>query len=209
MLVRTSFRAAAATRLSWPGQGMSRRFGWFQALARLSLVTLGASMLSGCLVDDPPPYVAPRQTPPRLDYSSAFPGMDQVIVSKSNELIDFNMPVTSEDAGDDLSAILLLDYRGDGTGFDPLNFATLRASTLDDKDRVIKLPWTVRSPLAAGCHRITLRVTHSLNVGERSDQVIDKADLAEAYWFANINVDPEDANSLVNCPQASIGVEQP
>jgi hypothetical protein len=209
MLVLVRSRAAAATRLSWPGPGVSRRFGWFRALARLSLVTAALSMLSGCLVDDPPPYVPPRQTPPRLDYSSALPGLDQVIVSKSNEVIDFRMPVTSEDAGDDLSAVLLLDYRGDGTGFDPLYFLSLRASTLDDTKRVFKMPWTVRSPLAAGCHRITLRVTHSRNVGERADQVIDKADLAEAFWFANINVDPEDANSLVDCPQASIGVVQP
>ena len=164
-------------------------------------------MLSGCLVDDPPPYVPPAKTPPRLDYSGALPGLDQIIVSRSNEVIDFRMPVTSEDAGDDLSAILLLDYRGDNT-FDPIYPVTLRASTLDDNKRVIKMPWTVRPFLPAGCHRITLRVTHSSNVGERADQVIDKADLAEAFWFANINVDPEDANTLVDCPQATTGVPQ-
>jgi hypothetical protein len=208
MLLRVSFRAAAATRLSCPGQGVSRRFGWFRALARLSLSTAALSMLSGCLVDDPPPYVPPSKTPPRLDYSAALPGLDQVIVAKSDEVIDFRMPVTSEDAGDDLSAILLLNYRGDGTNWDPIYPGGLRASTLDDKTRVIKMPWRVRSSLEAGCYRITLRVTHSSNVGERADLVIDKADLAEAFWFANINVKPEDANTLVNCPQASVGAGQ-
>jgi len=165
-------------------------------------------MLSGCLVDDPPPFVAPRQTAPRLDYTKAFPGLDQVIVKNSGDLIKFEIPVSSEDAGDELFAILLFDYAGEGTGADPLNNGRLPASTLDDPNpRVFSLPWTVRKGIDPGCHRITLRVTHFKNTV--SAEVIDKKDLAEAYWFANINVSPENANSLVNCPQASTGSSTP
>jgi hypothetical protein len=164
-------------------------------------------MLSGCLVDDPPPFIAPQKTAPRLDYSKALPGLDQIIIKNSGELIPFSIPVASEDAGDPLVAQLLFDYAGDGSNPDFLRPANLPASTLDDqKERVLKLPWKVRDGVARGCHRFTLRVTHQSNVKPGEPELaIDKADQAEAFWFANINVAPDDAGSLVDCPTASTG----
>lgn len=196
----------AATRLSWLGQLFPLPRAWFRGLARLSLGAAAVSMLSGCLVDDPPPYIAPQRTPPRLDYSKATPGLDQLIVKNSGELIEFKIPVASEDAGDPLAANLLLDYGGDGTMADFLRPGTMPASTLSDPNpRVFSLPWTVRPALAPGCHRFTLRVTHASNVDlDRPELAIDKSDLAEAFWFANINVAPENAGSLVNCPTGGV-----
>jgi hypothetical protein len=166
-------------------------------------------MLSGCLVDDPPPFIAPRQTPPRFDYTKASPGLDQVLVTNFPDLNTFEMPVTSEDAGEALSAALILDF--DGLVGVPLTpGAYLPPSTLADTSRrVFSLPWRVTPQMAPGCHRITLRVTHVGNTGTTIFDVIDKNDLAEAYWFANINVTPENAGSLVNCPQASTGGDSP
>jgi hypothetical protein len=71
------------------------------------------------------------------------------------------------------------------------------------------LKWKVIKQIEPGCHRITLRVTHVGNIGATNADVLDKADLAEAYWFANINVTPENAGSLVKCPQASTGGDSP
>jgi hypothetical protein len=203
MLVWVPFRAAAATRLSCPGQGISRRFGWFQALARLSLVTAALSMLSGCLVDDPPPYAAPKKTRPRLEYAKALPSLKQVIVANSGDLVKFEVPVTSEDVGQELYALLFLDEV----------LATLPgrlpASTLDDpNERKVSLTWGVPSKDAVkpGCHRMVLRVTHFSNIiPGKSNELFDKDDLDEVYWFANLNVTPENANSLVSCPQAGVG----
>lgn len=197
-----SFPRRSTTRLSWFGARILRCASRFADLARLSLVLAGTSMLSGCLVDDPPPFVAPRKTAPRLDHRSALPGMDQVIVTKAGELIPFSIPVTSEDAGDPLAANLLLDYAGDGSVPDFLRPASLPPSTLDATEpRVIKVPWKVREGVPPGCHRFTLRVTHQSNVNKDAPELaIDKADQAEAYWFANINVDPEDSGLLVDCP---------
>lgn len=165
-------------------------------------------MLSGCLVDDPPPYVAPQKTAPRLDTNNARPGNDQIIVRNSGEPIEFKVPVASEDAGDPLYWNLLFDYGGDGTVPDFVFSTPMPPSTLDDDEREFKLSWTVRKGIAPGCHRFTLRVTHLSNVNaEHPEQAIDKADLAQAFWFANINVKPEDANSLLDCPQASVGAD--
>lgn len=164
-------------------------------------------MLPACLIDDPPPYAAPKQTPPRLDLTQANPPLDQLIIKNSGEVVNFQMPVTSEDAGQALEAILLLDYGGDGSVPDFLYLAPLPASTLDDPEpRVFNLLWTVRKGVTPGCHRVTLRVTHFANIDQaKPAEVVNKKDLAEAYWFANINVTPEKANSLVDCPQASVG----
>lgn len=177
------------------------------ALARLSLGVAAISMSSGCLVEDPPPFVAPQKTAPRLDYSKATPGLDQVIVRNSGESLEFRVPVKSEDAGDGLVGNLLLDYAGEGTAITPLGFATVSASTLDDRDeRVLKTTITILPKTSPGCHRITLRVTHFSNLAPGNPyQLIDKSDLAEAFWFANINVSPETAGMLVDCPMGSSG----
>jgi hypothetical protein len=207
MMSATAFLARSTTRLSWLGAHFSSLFGQFHGLARLSLAAVLLSMVSGCLVDDPPPYVAAKKTAPRLDYSRAQPGLDQIIVKNSGEPIPFSIPVTSEDAGDPLSANMLFDYAGDGSVPDFLRPLPLPASTLDDpEERLFKFQWIVRDGISPGCHRFTLRVTHASNVNlDFPEQAIDKADQAEAFWFANINVDPEDASSLVNCPLATTG----
>jgi len=199
---------SAATCLSWFGARLRLSSAYFQGLARLSLAAATFSMLSGCLVDDPPPYPTAQQTPPRLDYAKASPGLDQVLVTSFPDVVTFEMPVTSEDAGDELVAILRLDY--DGQVGDQVSFGHLPPSTLADTSRrVFSLPWVVPRKLDPGCHRLTLRVTHLRNTDRNFTNVLDTKDLAEAYWFANVNVTPENAGSLVDCPKASSGSDSP
>lgn len=182
----------------------------FPGLAHLSLLLACLGNFSACLVDDPPPYAAPRKTPPRLDTTNAQPLLDQVIVANSGDILEFSVPITSEDAGDDLFGILLLNYAGEGSVPTWLNGIPLPASTLDDPTpRILKLVWTI-APMKAGCHRVTLRVTHTSNLSRvKPVEVNDRSDLAEAYWFANINVDPELANSLMECPLGSARNQSP
>ena len=204
MMFEAASLTRSATRLSWLETRFSGQLARFCGLARRSLVAVSLSMLSGCLVDDPPPLIAPQRTPPRLDYAKASPGLDEVINTKQGETIPFKMPVTSEDAGDGLSALLLFDYDGlDGL---PLTVGSfLPASTLSDTSpRVFIVPWKVNSNIDPGCHRITLRVTHVGNIRTNIFDLVDQSDLAEAYWFANINVTPQNAGSLVKCPGASV-----
>lgn len=201
MTVRVAPFSRSTTRLSRLAARVGRRCSGFYGLARLSLVAVLPSMLPGCLVDDPPPYVAPQQTAPRLDYTEASPGLDQLLVASYPDLITFDMPFTSEDAGEQLYAVLLLDY--DGVEGEQLNSGFFPPSTLADTTRrALSLTWKVQERIVPGCHRFTLRVTHVGNTGT-STNVFDKEDLAEAYWLANLNVTAENANSLVNCPQAS------
>src|SRR5882724_7980968 len=189
------FRSRAATRLSGPALAWASSRP-FLALARLSLLGACVLMLQRCLVDDPAPFPESKQTPPRLDYHNALPLLDQVIFAQNGETLHFSIPVASEDAGDDLSAILVLDYNGGSVG--SLSGEAIRPSTLDDTTRSVSLDWNV-DRVTAGCHRVTLRVTHHANLdGNHGPEVFNTADLAEAYWWANIDADPSLGNALVD-----------
>jgi len=165
--------------------------------SRLPLVA-ALFALPSCLVDDPPAYTAPQRTAPRIVGTHADPPLNKVIVINENETLNFDVPVISEDAGELVSAILLLDY--DGGPFAPIWPANLPPATFDDGERSLHLIWTVGRGMAAGCHRVTLRVSHASNFAS-GYEVIDKTDLDEVYWFANVNVTPQNANVLVGCPR--------
>lgn len=163
-------------------------------------------MLSSCLIEDPPPYTEPQQTPPRLDLRRTVPLIDQIIVRSRGESVPFNVPVASEDAGDDLLAFLLLNYTGEGSAASILASADVPASTLDDNSRVITLNWSIDSRVSRGCQRLTLQVSHSRNVNfDDLPTVLDKSDLAMAVWWANIDLDAGSAGMLTDCPAATEG----
>jgi hypothetical protein len=193
---------AFTTRLSYPLVGFSRR-GLFSALARLSLVAWTASMLSGCLIEDPPPYTQPAKTPPRLDLVRAFPSPDQIIVRNTGDVIPFSIPVVSEDAGDRLQAVLQLDMGSPTLEDDFVTSTKVPASTLDDVSRTLLLEYTVELNDDPGCHRFTVLVSHESNFGD-GPEVVDPTDLAAAHWMANLNPETDGA-TLVNCPNASTG----
>src|SRR5205814_527512 len=110
------------------------------------------------------------------------PRLDQLIITDSGKTVDFSVPVSSEDAGDALYAALFVDF---SPGDDPERSLKLPASTLDEGERTLHLSWRARADIKPGCHRITLLVTHLSNWITGAD-VVNKADLDEAYWFANI-----------------------
>ena len=163
-------------------------------------------MLSSCLIEDPPPYTEPQQTPPRLDLRRAVPLIDQIIVRARGESVPFNVPVASEDAGDDLLAFLLLNYTGESSGAPILASARVPASTLDDTDRVIALDWSIDSRVSRGCQRLTLQVSHVSNMDfDHLPLVFDKSDLAIAVWWANIDLGAGSSAMLTDCPLATGG----
>jgi hypothetical protein len=116
----------------------------------------------------------------------------------------FNVPVTSEDAGELVFGLAYLDYTKVNTPSSRSSFqnlAKLPAGTLDDGPRPFTLNvladpnngWT------PGCHRLTLILTHESNVEIGRSQIIDTPDQAWAVWW--LNVDADDPNVLENCPK--------
>ncbi len=159
-------------------------------------------MLPGCLIDDPPPYQEPQQTPPRISYPNVLPLLSEVIVARAGDTLAFSVPVSSEDAGEGLNAFLFRDYLSDVIY---LASGTLEPSTLEDTQRLpLQFSWRVTG-VPAGCHRLTLRIGHVSSLRTPSFPVSKPADLAEAYWWMNLDVDPALGNTLVKCPLASMG----
>lgn len=160
-------------------------------------------MLSGCLIEDPPPLQKAKQTPPRLDYHGTRPLRNQVLVARAGESIPFTIPVTSEDAGEGLVGYLLLDYMsGNDIGSFMAAPSNLAPSTLDsDAERIFKFDWQV-ARVAAGCHRVTLLAAHTSTLFDLSN-IVDTDDLAVADWWTNVDVTPENADMLQDCPDAS------
>ena len=198
------YRCHAATRLSGPARTRSASSWLFLGLARLSLLGACLLTLQSCLVDDPPPFPESSQTPPRLNYHDAVPPLDQVIVATSQvDTIKFTIPVASEDAGERVVGFLLIDYRGEDTPRIAA-FGSLEPSTLTATDRPpLSLGWQV-SGVTPGCHRLTLRVGHVSSLPEAGfHPTVNATDIAEAYWWMNVDTDPALGNSLTDCPLAS------
>lgn len=197
-------RRVGTTRLSWVSRPTPARSGLFVAMARLSLVLGLTSMLTGCVIEDPPPYTQPRKTAPRLDLLQAVPGIDRVIVVSQSDTnpptVQLTVPVSSEDAGEELTAFLLLNYEDDGTAADSVDDATIRPGTLDEAPRTIELDWTIPSKLI-GCQRLTVIVSHTSNFAVTALAVPrDKADAAKGVWWLNITPAAGSGGAVQPCP---------
>lgn len=179
------------TRLSW-SRASAAHNACRSSLARVSLLAVALALLPGCLVDDPPAHAPPKRTPPRLDYHLAQPSLDLVIVANEPDELTFMIPVASEDAGEGLVAQFFYD-----DSF--LNYQSLPASTLEDRDRYAKFKFLVLDDLL-GCHRFKVRIAHASNLRSGTEPALDVNDLAEVYWWVNLNVAPEDEGVLKDCP---------
>ncbi len=173
----------SATRLSGLAPRLSGISSRFYGLARLSLLLVALSMLSGCLVEDPPLYTEPTQTTPRLVTRLAKPALDRIIIVDKGDPIEFSMPVVSEDVGEEVQALLFVDSFPFNSDTD-----TVPPSTLDDLSRSLKLSYQSLPVIDFGCHRMMMRVSHQSNFDFQTSNgtPIDDADVSEAIWWVNV-----------------------
>jgi hypothetical protein len=190
------------TRLSWWGRLPARNQPAYAVLARLSLLAT-LPVLPSCLVDDPPAYRAPLRTAPRINALRALPRLDEIISYPPNttEGVAFEIPIASEDAGDEVAGRLYVNYIGArSTAIEDI--ATLPPSTLDEGERTMRMNWFPNLDAQPGCYRIILRVSHARNWRGRAE-LIDATDVDEAYWFAKVFVEAPSTATLLDCPDAS------
>jgi hypothetical protein len=174
----------------------------------LSVQSLLALLASGCIVPDAPSYDPPGTTAPLLDAFNAIPSnIYPVLVPVAAAQVEFDVPVRSEDAGDELWVGVYFDY---GTSKQLLHTDTdVSASTLDDPERSIK--FQLRATPLVGCHTLTLLVTHRANTfrlpsGERAPDLQKAAgDLGVATWFLNFQPNESEPTTLPLCPNRAEG----
>src|SRR5690349_20710558 len=112
---RCKYEGPSATALSryrpspWRSTALSR-------LACRSLLLGFVSLFApSCIVADPPEYSSAVQRAPELDLYNASPAILKILEVTANQVVPINVPVRSEDAGEQLVALLFLDYGATAT----------------------------------------------------------------------------------------------
>jgi hypothetical protein len=156
------------------------------------------------LIDDPPAYRAPQRTAPRISTLRVLPRLDELITYQANEteMLDFEIPITSEDAGDEVEANLYKNRVGIGATI--AGRGKLPASTLDEGERILRLQWKPDVTDPPGCYRVIIRVSHARN-WRTTSELFDPSDVDEAYWFAKVYLDAVGSSTVVDrdCPDAT------
>ena len=202
--------AEAATALSGHA-ALGRRRAGIWGLARLSLLSAAIVLLaSSCIVADPPEYQSPVRTRPVLDVYQASPTTSQVLVVNHNDLVKISVPLRSEDAGEQLTGVFLVDYNAGSSGL-LQNVQKIAASTYSNEARAVTLNWTVPSLPIAGCHLLSLIVAHESSFQANPSYVLNAdaaiQDAAIISWWMNVDVKSGPVSTLENCPTQGIPVK--
>lgn len=193
-----------ATRLSYRGLQLC----WVRPVWRLawgSLLLGSMTFLTSCIVADPPQYTNPGQTAPQLNSYLADPPISQVLPVYSNSIgATFSVPVRSEDAGEDLSAVFWEDYGTASPSSRVFNSQRLTAATYGETGRIVtSIPFTVGAT-DRGCHTVSLIVAHINSFLPSNTQKLDpnkaKSDAAILTWWVNVNPSADALNTLNDCP---------
>ena len=169
---------------------------------------------TGCLVSDPPKYEEPGVTPPFLDLIQATPMPGRVIARErgTNATIKFDVPLRSEDNSENLWFALYRNFSIVPNNRPVFGPNKLPPGTFDETDRAIRFDWEIDETVGAGCHQLTLLVSHESTWDfdlHRPHPLRGIGDSAMATWWLNHHAAGQDPNLLLNCPTLSSGIIQP
>jgi len=164
-----------------------------------------ALLAAGCIVADPPDSSDPEKTPPLLLLGQADPPVYQVkglSTKDGSPPLQINVPVRSEDAGDQLLALLFVNWNM-GLEDSAVAKVLVGPSTFDDTDRMISAVWDYTEIPTRGCTQLAMLVTHYTNYDWIHSAYINPSDVAIATWFFNVDDEPLGTNPLSGCPSPS------
>lgn len=156
---------------------------------------------SSCLLLGEPDTTPPTRTRPELRALGPAPTEVYISVATGNAHapIDFTAEVRSEDAGDELETILLIDYGQSnalGTPWldeSPVSLNPSGPATLSDGWRFLKGVWLPQQINVGDpeCHTVTMVVSHQFEETlERAYCPADPEDVARITWFVHLCQDP-------------------
>lgn len=174
-----------------PGTGMSggKRSSflpvrWKRPLARYWLLgVVAACSTMSCIWPEPPDYREPAQTRPHL--LNPIPTNLQVLqVSSGGEPVNFNVKLESEDAGEGLYAVLVLNYLMDG----PLSGLEQTGVYVSAGRSDFSIRWPVPSRAPGACEQLTLIIAH-LSSFDSEDTFLptNDEDVDTLTWWVDIN----------------------
>lgn len=194
-----SWSSESMTHLSYRRVGPTRE-ARHAGMARRSLFGLVMSFAAlGCLYPDPAEYNQAAQTKPHL--YSPVPPTTEILAVNSGETVRITVRLESEDAGDDVTLMLYLNYLVPGRVARRQDNMRKVPPGTSDEPRTVFLDWTVPERVGGSCEQLSLVVTHQSNLGD-SYLPEDPDDVSVLTWWVSIN------NSQVpisDCPGAPAG----
>lgn len=189
----------------------SRRglFSALRSLARRSLLLLSLVVLApSCLVTQDPVTYEPVQTPPIIIASALSPDPRKILLVGGDggvSQFDITASILSEDGDQPVKIALYVDYGSKNALEQPFRFALPNfpelppASLSDGPRKLVGVRWVSDAfPLAPGCHRLTLVVTHAFDTVTGCPK--DLNDSSQVTWHFRQCGDGDCAESLDNCP---------
>ncbi len=169
------------------------------------LATLSAS--TSCVVTGSPDFSPLERAAPKLIPVTPTAELMKVIAEGNNFFPEpFAAQVLSEDAGDEIETVLLVDYGLEGPGGEPWLAANVgsrvSAGTLADGPRDFSVMWRPQPAFAdlRMCHTVTLVVTHEWNgVAPFYYCPADKDDAASLTWVVALCKDSASCG-FEDCP---------
>lgn len=160
---------------------------------------------SSCLVTSTPRLEDPRQTPIILTALSPDPRVP--LERHSDGTLDFEVQVRSEDAGNDVELIAILDFGFPASKLRyPFLTGSIPASHIDNLNRSVSFGTNAQG-LALGCHSVTLLAAHKFSADGTAVDPFDASycpkrpdDYARLTWIVNICEDPACGNLPLQGP---------
>lgn len=186
-----------------------RRFVATRRLAQRSLLVFPLAVLAeSCLVTQDPVTYEPVQTPPIILASGLSPDPRQILLVGGDVGVpqfDINASILSEDADQPVKIALYVDYGSKNALGQPFRFALPNfpelppASLSDGPRKLVGVRWVSDAfPLAPGCHRLTLVVTHAFDTVTGCPRNLD--DSSQVTWHFRQCGDGTCEATLSDCP---------
>lgn len=174
-----------------------------------------AASTASCLVTSSPDFTPPEQTRPEIVTNDQFPptpalGEFTLFYPTAGEYspVEFSAWVQSEDADQDVLAVLLIDY-GDASDVSNGPWRAyvpgepLAAGSMAQGPRgPVTISWRPGKLETPGCHTVTLLVTHEFRLDSDAYWCPQRAeDASTLTWFAAVceTASPEECD-YTNCP---------
>jgi hypothetical protein len=175
----------------------------------LLLATAGALSSTGCLIAEAPEYGAPRRTTPMIDHLSATPPPRFIVeVKPESPKFTFQITVRSEDAGEDLLAVPVLNYEHPER--QEVLFPFEVAARAADQPKTVNVDIPLAELLPLGCHTVTLLVMHTssfqYSTGLPIKEVSD-GDVASITWWVRAETPADGPEKL--CPKLEDSAPKP
>ncbi len=171
-------------------------------VGRALSLCVAASLLSSCIVDEPPDFEDPERTAPILYLDKSDPPNNTFVQVSADSTLKFNVVLQSEDLREPLVAIPWVNFGLENEhGLTPHQVTPGSGSTPREAPFVV----TIDSQVPRGCVPLTIFFAHEDDVdffGNKGALPKPGALSTRATWWLLVDSEPQEV-TFADCPQPS------